>query len=269
MPNRIIKESALDSEDLDRLSNGAERLFWRLVVVADDFGRFEASPQVVKARCFPRKVDTLRTGQVQTWMNELAPKLVRYYQVNGRQYGFFINWLSHQQKRANKSKFPEPPQLEQNQHDSNCNQLQSNVPVFEIEIEIENRERESKQVSDLAFEAFWKLYPKKNGKKAAFAEWRKEIGLIKELPDLVTAALKRQIEWRAAQPPGKFIPEWKDPERWIKARRWEDELPGRPIAPKPKAEPEKLVKTSDEEIARGQKLLRATVEELSGKMTNW
>lgn len=150
MPNRIIKESALDSEDLDKLSNGAERLFWRLVVVADDFGRFEGSPQVVKARCFPRKVDTLRTSEVQTWMNELEPSLVRFYHVNGRQYGFFINWLTHQQKRANKSKFPEPPVdnspisgSEQNQRDSNCNHLQSNVSEIEIESEIENRDREA------------------------------------------------------------------------------------------------------------------------------
>lgn len=138
MPNRIIKESALDSEDLDKLSHGAERLFWRLIVVADDFGRFEGSPQVVKARCFPRRVDKLKTSEVEKWMSELSPRIVRFYIAAGRRYGFFVNWLKHQQKRANKSKFPEPTEVEQNQDDSNCNQLQSNV----LGIEIENRDRD-------------------------------------------------------------------------------------------------------------------------------
>ena len=140
MPNRLIKESALDSEDLSALSNGAERLFWRLIVVADDFGRFDGAPQVIKARCFPRLVDKLRTNEVENWMKELEPKLVRFYLVNGRPYGYFLNWLKHQQKRANASKFPDPPESEQLHDDSNCNHLQSNV--LGIEIEIENRDRD-------------------------------------------------------------------------------------------------------------------------------
>jgi hypothetical protein len=130
MPNRIIKESALDSDDLAQLSNGAERLFWRLTLVADDFGRFDGAPQVVKARCFPRLVDKLRTNEIEAWMKELEPKLVRFYAANGRPYGCFLNWLKHQQKRAKVSKFPDPPPP-----DSNCNQTQTNV------LEIENRDR--------------------------------------------------------------------------------------------------------------------------------
>jgi|ERR1041385_571607 hypothetical protein len=130
MPNRIIKESALDSDDLDKLTNGAERLFWRLIVVADDFGRFDATPQVVKARCFPRKVDTLRTSEVEKWMTELNPSLVRYYWNSGRPYGYFLNWDKHQQRRASKSKFPDPSLSD----DSGCNHLQSNAPRASISI---------------------------------------------------------------------------------------------------------------------------------------
>lgn len=130
MPNRIIKESALDSEDLDTLSNSGERLFWRLILVADDYGRFEATPQVVKARCFPRRVDTMRTNEVEKAMKELSPLLVRFYSVGGRQYGCFLNWEKHQgSPRAKKSKFPDPPtEIEQNQPDSICKHLHANVP---------------------------------------------------------------------------------------------------------------------------------------------
>lgn len=137
MPNRIIKESALDSEDLSALSNGGERLFWRLIVVADDFGRFDGAPQVVKARCFPRLIDKLRTSEIEVWMKELEPKLVRFYVVNGRPYGCFLNWLKHQQQRAKVSKFPEPPPF-----DDICNHLQSKVSEIEIEIEKRDRDRD-------------------------------------------------------------------------------------------------------------------------------
>ena len=64
MPSRVIRESALNSPTLAKLSHGAERLFWRLTIIADDAGRFDAHPTVVKARCFPLLVDTLKTADV-------------------------------------------------------------------------------------------------------------------------------------------------------------------------------------------------------------
>ena len=70
MPSRIIRESALISRSLDQLSHGAERLFWRLTIVADDYGRFDASHQVIKARCFPLKVDLLKTKEISEWLEE-------------------------------------------------------------------------------------------------------------------------------------------------------------------------------------------------------
>lgn len=238
MPNRIIKESALDSEDLDKLSNGAERLFWRLIVVADDFGRFEGSPQVVKARCFPRKVDTLRTSEVQTWMNELTPSLVRYYHVNGRQYGFFVNWLRHQQKRANKSKFPDPTESEVIRDDSNCNQLQSNVSEIEIENVIENRESRTRSgraasptlVYSLDFQRAWEI----NGlgsKAKAWEAWRKAgAHLVTDVRDEILNGLRREAEWREkaekyrATDPRFFIPSWKHLVTWINQRCWDQGL---------------------------------------------
>ncbi|PWM38102.1 MAG: transcriptional regulator, partial [Clostridiales bacterium] len=38
MADRVIKESTVTSEPLSEISAEAERLFWRLVVKADDFG---------------------------------------------------------------------------------------------------------------------------------------------------------------------------------------------------------------------------------------
>lgn len=41
MPNRMIKESICTSETLAQLTPEEERLFYRLLVNADDFGRFD------------------------------------------------------------------------------------------------------------------------------------------------------------------------------------------------------------------------------------
>lgn len=109
MPSRVIRESALNSPTLARLSHGAERLFWRLTIIADDAGRFDANPMVVKARCFPLLVDTLKTTDVVKFMTELSGDCILLYTIEGRTYGYFRNWVKYQRVYGNVSKFPEPP----------------------------------------------------------------------------------------------------------------------------------------------------------------
>jgi len=67
--------------------------------------------------------------------------------------------------------------------------------------------------NDALFSKFWKLYPKKTGKKAAYAEWKK---LKKAEQESAVAAIEH-YGWPADP---QFIP---DPERWIKKGKWEDE----------------------------------------------
>lgn len=75
------------------------------------------------------------------------------------------------------------------------------------------------------FLKFWEAYPKKSGsKKAAFDNWKKLNGDKPGIETILTA-IKKQIEWRQNTRDGDFRPEWKDPERWIKGKMWEVELP--------------------------------------------
>ncbi len=107
MPNRVIRESALYSPTLHQLSASAERLFWRLLLVADDFGRFAAASQVVANRCFP--LARLTGAQVEPWLEELeAVGLVKLYQNNFNLYGYFIRWTKHHRMRTKVSRFPDP-----------------------------------------------------------------------------------------------------------------------------------------------------------------
>ena len=101
-----------------QLSHGAERLFWRLTTVADDFGRFEADPMVMLAQCFPNMLHRVKIRDIQAWLAEARTcDLLRTYANNGKMFGFFVTWPTYQIKRAKHSKYPEPPP------DSMCEQM--------------------------------------------------------------------------------------------------------------------------------------------------
>lgn len=108
MPNRFIKESCRSSKNLDKLSDLEERLFWRLITTADDYGRFLACPELVRSACFPYK--TLSTERVKICLESMQVNdLIRLYSVDDREYGYFMKWEKHQGKpRSKNSKYPEP-----------------------------------------------------------------------------------------------------------------------------------------------------------------
>lgn len=164
MPNRIIKETICTSDNLNELSPEAEVFFYRLMVNCDDFGRLDARPQILRAKCFPLKIDTIKTDFIEKWLADLLKaELIILYQVDGRPYLQLTTWSEHQQIRAKKSKYPGPEdgeiistdsnEQQNNEHDIscnhlisddiNCNHVQSNVTV----IENRNRNRESEAES--------------------------------------------------------------------------------------------------------------------------
>ena len=114
MPNRLLKDSICTSEDIDRLTWFEEVFFYRLIVNCDDYGRMDARPKILKAKCFPLKdVAEQHLGKA---LNKLSTAgLVSLYEVDGRPYLQLVTWAIHQQIRAKKSKFPAP--------DINCNQM--------------------------------------------------------------------------------------------------------------------------------------------------
>ena len=131
MPDRIIKESCCGSDTLNELSDWAERFWWHLIVVCDDFGRFDARPEILKARLFPLR-DGKTKKDIANALKELASAgLITLYEVDGRPFLQVVKWQKHQRCRAAKSKFPPPSAV-------NCRQLPSNVPENENENENEN-----------------------------------------------------------------------------------------------------------------------------------
>jgi hypothetical protein len=72
-----------------------------------------------------------------------------------------------------------------------------------------------------SFEEFWKLYPKKIGKGAAYKLW-KRINPSNPLLEKIVNAVKAQCksaQWQKEN--GQFIP---NPATWLNQERWNDEL---------------------------------------------
>jgi len=86
MPNRLLKEGIVDSEKINALSAEDEVFFYRLLVVADDFGLMDARPAIVRARCFPLK-ESLSAAKVEGWLARLnSVGLIARYEVDGKQW---------------------------------------------------------------------------------------------------------------------------------------------------------------------------------------
>ena len=75
---------------------------------------------------------------------------------------------------------------------------------------------------DDGFRGFWQAYPRKAGKGEAMAEWARlrPDGALQAAVLAAVAQHKGSAQW--AQEGGRYIPA---PARWLRERRWEDELP--------------------------------------------
>ena len=107
MPNRILKESIRTSDTIGELSWFEEVLFYRLIVSCDDYGRFDGRTAIIKGTCFPLK-DVTNKNIEDALKKLVSVGLVRHYEVAGKPYLQLSTWQSHQNIRANKSKYPKP-----------------------------------------------------------------------------------------------------------------------------------------------------------------
>lgn len=248
MPTRFIKESCRSSRNLDRLSDFEERLFWRLLTTADDYGRFMADPELVRAACFPYRSISLE--KVTDALNGLqSHHLITLYTVGDRQYGEFVTFQKHQGRPRSKSRYPEKRNMsELNELDTSlqadartCMQVQTvlasgaSPPNTNTNL---NSSLNSLNSSDLRaisvperiadegsdFENFWMAYPKKVGKKDARRAWMK----ARDKPPLLDILIalkghKESAQWQRDQ--GQYIP---NPATWLNQGRWDDKLAQQP-----------------------------------------
>lgn len=109
VPNRILRDGILTSERVARLGWPAEVFYRRLMSVVDDFGRYYASPMLLRAACYPLHLDKVSDSDIGKWLAVCAEAgLVRVYPAkDGKRYLQMLDF--RQQVRATASKFPQPP----------------------------------------------------------------------------------------------------------------------------------------------------------------
>lgn len=126
MPTRYLRPGVCDSDAINKCSALAETLFYRLMVNVDDFGRLDARPAVVKAKCFPLKED-MKSADVEQLLAELSTNgVIVVYQVDDRPFLQIQKWDN--QPRAKISKCPSP--------EDSCIQLYTDVGVLHTNLPV-------------------------------------------------------------------------------------------------------------------------------------
>lgn len=122
MPNRIIKESICESETIAELTDFEFRLWVGLITQADDVGRGDARPSIIKGHVFPLRKRVTETD-IDNALHGLAAKgCVSLYVVGGKPYFWFPTWDKHQRVRDVKPKYPAPEEAESTD-DGICGEL--------------------------------------------------------------------------------------------------------------------------------------------------
>lgn len=257
MPNRIIKESICRSDSIDSLSWFEEVLFYRLIVVCDDYGRFDGRAAIIRGSCFPLK--DMRLEQIEDALERLAiAGMIRRYKTEDGAFLQLTAWSKHQQTRAVKSKYPDPDDNVKNQSpggsdtglyiqkkssETVCNQLISDDSICPRNRESvnENREtvngdagaREAEEVR--RFEDFLAAYPKDCNRHLTETEYCALLltGKVAE-DDLVQCAVNYAESCKALKTNERYI---KNAENFLKDMAFDKYLPEKykkPVSEKPK-----------------------------------
>ena len=119
MPNRVIKDSVWSSKSLAKLKPYYQDQWLRWLLMADDWGCFNADPEIIKGLVYPKRKETKAKVQVICQVYCDAGMLFLWEQ-GGREWGFFTAWDNHQfcnklgvgedgKYTKHRRKTPEPP----------------------------------------------------------------------------------------------------------------------------------------------------------------
>ena len=107
---RTLKPEFWGSRDTSKLSRDARLLVIGLISMADDDGRFLASPNAVIGHVYPND-DNVTAAMIRKWLTEASEddEPVHLYDADGIRYGCFPNWHRHQRiNRYTASRYPCP-----------------------------------------------------------------------------------------------------------------------------------------------------------------
>ncbi len=121
MSNRVIKDSIWSSKSLAKLPIYYQDQWPRWLLLADDWGCFNADPDVVKGAAYPKRRENIKAVLKIRQVFCDAGKLFIWTDDKERDWGFFVSWDGHQFCNASgvdnegkytkhRRKTPEPPE---------------------------------------------------------------------------------------------------------------------------------------------------------------
>ncbi|GEM_PF-4497879 len=187
--NRMIPDFSKE-DSVNKLSLLAEVFFRRLWNKADDFGRYDGRPLILKAELFPLR--DIRIPDISRCLLECEiAGLIVNYKADGGTYLFIKNF--NQRVRAAKSKYPQPP----NDCQTNDGQL-SDICRPEVEVEVEEKKGGDKPPD---FD-FFSILPAPFGESEEFRttweswlKYRRERKLAKWTESTLRIKAKQFAEW--------------------------------------------------------------------------
>ena len=106
MPTRLLRETILTSERVNRLTAEQEVFYRRLMSKVDDHGLFDARPSVLRASLYPLRLDSISDYDCSQSLTACVDAgLVITYQVDGKDY---LKVLDTRWKVRSEPKFPVP-----------------------------------------------------------------------------------------------------------------------------------------------------------------
>lgn len=233
MPNRIIRDGILTSENVDKLGVHAEVFYRRLMSVVDDFGRYTAHPSLLRAACYPLRVDSIREADISRFLTEVqGAGLIVLYEVDGKRY---LQMNKVDDPRAKKSKYPAVPASA-----NICAQTQTNVPYSYSHSESYSNLHTQAEADALTFpqgpsaamKRFRDAYPNKIKPKQVYAEFAATVAELvaqRQITDQdAEEFLIEKAEAYAASPAGMPPPPGQDEDfrpsgaEWLKAGRYDE-----------------------------------------------
>jgi hypothetical protein len=258
MPNRILREGILTSERINELSPEAELFYRRLMSVVDDFGRIEAHPAILRAKCFPMKLDTVSEADVSRWLTECAqmsaacsrngsqPLVILYRDINdnvndtGKQY---LQVSDFKQRTRTDSKCPEPPPSQCSRNDGHSarlgvgvgvggdegvdnthvqNDTMSDVKTCQDSLNLTpSEDSEGPSWKDRKFQEFWAVVWWKKAKGAAEESFKRQAVKVSVANQIIAAAKEQGPELlaEAQRRHSTAI----HPSTWLNQKRYLDE----------------------------------------------
>ena len=217
MPQRFLRPGITNSERWNSVSWRAQSLYIRILTLVDDYGRYDGRPSVIHGNCFAvwnekHPNETVTLLHVMEDLQQLAAsQLILMYDVAEKKVCQILQW-QERIRDGTISKWPPFPFSDGKNESCSKLLLPSPSPTSSPTPSPNGQ-------AMIAFDRFWKAYPRKVGKSVAqksFFRLNCHTNIEKILKSVEVQ--KKGFDW--IKDGGQFIPH---PTTWLNQGRWDDE----------------------------------------------